>query len=90
MSKFFFTYGTGGHDFYGGWTEVEAETCSEACGAFRAYHPDVNAGVLNCCSVYYEDAFKRTKMYTDGNFGRRCHETISIRRTMCGEVEDEL
>lgn len=80
MTRFYFTYGTGGQPFVGGWTEVEAPNYSAACAAFRAYHPDKTNGLLNCSSVYDEEYFKRTEMYRDGNFGCRCHEVITLRR----------
>lgn len=79
--KFFFTYGTEGHPFYGGWTEVEAPDEDAACAAFRVYHPDEIDGLLNCCCVYDEAQFKRTSMCgPGGNYGHRCHETITLRR----------
>lgn len=81
MKKFYFTYGTEGQPFYGGWTEVEAPDGHSACAAFRAYHPDKTEGLLNCSSVYDEDHFKTTEMYQVGNFGYRCHEVIRITRT---------
>ena len=40
MPIFYFTYGSEGHPYYGGWTEVEAPDSNAACAAFRAYHPD--------------------------------------------------
>lgn len=84
MPKFYFTYGTEGHPFFGGWTEVEAPDRHAACAAFRAYHPDKTEGLLNCCSCYTEEDFKKTSMYQrpDGNFGHRCHETITLRREL--------
>lgn len=79
--KYFFTYGTEGQPFYGGWTEVEAENGHAACAAFRAYHPDKVPGLLNCCSVYPEDEFMKTEMAgPEGNFHRFCHEVITLRR----------
>lgn len=51
-----------------------------ACAAFRAYHPDKTEGLLNCSSVYDEEHFKQTEMYRSGNFDRRCHEVITLRR----------
>lgn len=84
MPKFYFTYGTEGHPFFGGWTEVEAPDRHMACTVFRAYHPDKTEGLLNCCSCYTEEDFKKTSMYQrpDGNFGYRCHETIILRREL--------
>lgn len=79
---FYFTYGTDGQPFVGGWTEVEAPDASAACAVFRLYHPDKTPGILNCSSVYKEDEFKASSMYESGNFGRRCHETITLRHTL--------
>ena len=80
MPKFYFTYGTDGQPFVGGWTEVEAPDRRAACAAFRSYHPDKTEGLLNCSSVYDEAWFKQTEMYRNGNFGVRCHERITLRR----------
>ena len=86
MPKFYFTYGTEGQPFFGGWTEVEAPDGHAACAAFRAYHPDKTEGLLNCCSVYEEADFMRTSMYgPGGNFGRRCLETITLQRELTDE-----
>lgn len=80
MAKFYFTYGTEGQPFVGGWTEVEAPDSHAACCAFRAIHPDKTEGLLNCSSVYPEAAFLKTSMAgPDGNFHRFCHEKISLR-----------
>lgn len=80
MPKFYFTYGTDGQPFVGGWTEVEAPDRRAACAAFRSYHPDKTEGLLNCSSVHDEAWFKQTEMYRNGNFGVRCHERITLRR----------
>ena len=82
MKRFYFTYGTEGHPFYGGWTTVEAPTLTDACTLFRMYHPDEIDGLLNCCSVYEESVFHRTRMWADGNFGHRDHEYIVVCRVM--------
>ena len=80
MAKYYFTYGTGGHPFIGGWTEVEAPDLDAACGAFRAYHPDTTEGFLNCAYIYPEEWFRETRMFSTGNFGFRCREIITIHR----------
>ena len=48
------------------------------------YHPNKIEPLLNCCTVYTEENFKKTSMYQrpDGNFGYRCHETIILRREL--------
>lgn len=80
MPKFYFTYGTSGQPFVGGWTEVEAPTARVAAFAFRAFHPDKVEGLLNCSDMYTQEHFERTEMYRRGNFGFRCHEVITLRR----------
>lgn len=77
--KFYFTYGTSGHPFVGGWTEVEAPDMDSACAVFSAFHPNRN-GLLNCGSVYFENNFRNTSMAERGNFGAFCHEKITITR----------
>lgn len=79
--KFYFTYGTDGQPFVGGWTEVEAPTVKAAVIAFRAFHPDKTLGLLNCSDVYTQDLFEHTEMFREGNFGFRCHERIQLTRT---------
>ncbi len=79
--RYFFTYGTEGHPFCGGWTEVEAPNFHVACTVFKAYHPNKTEGLLNCSTVYSEEEFKKTKMAgPKGNFGKFCQETITVRR----------
>ena len=81
MEKFCFTYGSEGQPFYGGWTEIEAPGYRTACALFRAVHPDKTEGLLNCSSVYSEEEFNKTEMAgPNGNFGRYCHEVISVVR----------
>lgn len=76
LKKYYFTYGSYGQDFVGGWTEVEAPDIDKACEIFREHHPDRHKGVLNCSTVYSEEQFKRTKMYAGDNWGFRCHEVL--------------
>lgn len=84
MNKFFFTYGSGEeYPFVGGWTEIIAPDMKTACDAFRIFHPDKISGFLNCASVYPEEAFLNTSMSgPNGNFGRYCHEVITINRIL--------
>ncbi len=79
MPVFYFTYGTEGHPFYGGWTEIQAPNEDCAYAMFRIFHPCKIGELLNCSSVYTEEQFKKTKMYgPSGNFGYRCHEKITV------------
>ena len=77
---FYFTYGTEGQPFVGGWTEVHAPNRRIACEIFREYHPDKTEGLLNCSSVYTREQFNRTKMSgPGGNFGAYAHEIIEVK-----------
>ena len=76
LRKYYFTYGSEGQPFRGGWTEIWAKDVGEACDIFRENHPDRDEGWLNCSSVYSEAQFKATRMYTNGNLGKRCHEVL--------------
>lgn len=82
MAKFIFTYGSEGQPFVGGWTEIQADDEDQAIAAFQIFHPNKD-GFLNCCSVYTEDEFKRTRMAgPKGNLGYFCHETITLQRSV--------
>lgn len=85
MARFYFTYGTDGQPFFGGWTEVDAPDIHAACAAFRVYHPDKTEGIVNCSSIYNEDSFMRTQMYRDGNYNRRCQEIITLRHEVVAD-----
>ena len=86
--KFYFTYGTDGQPFYGGWSEVVADDQGKAIKAYTAYHPMKN-GLLNCCTVYSEEAFRNTSMYKNGkNFGFGLQERITLIRE-AGDGEED-
>lgn len=78
--KYYFTYGTEGHPYYGGWTEVEAPNWDAAVAAFRVYHPDKLKGIVNCAFIYDEPHFMVTRMFREGSFGHRCYERITLMR----------
>ena len=82
MPRFYFTYGTSGQPFFGGWTEIEAPDMRAAAALFRSYHPDKTDGLLNCCCVYTEDVFSKSTMMVGGNFGYYCHERITVTRVL--------
>lgn len=75
--KFYFTYGSDGHPFVGGWTEVEASDVHTACHLFRAVHPDKISGIMNCSCCYSQEQFNATRMGETGNFDQFCHERIT-------------
>lgn len=76
MKNFYFTYGTEGHPFVGGWTKIEAPNRSIAVAIFRSIHPDVLPELVNCSSIYEEDEFRKTSMWTKGNFGKHEVEVV--------------
>ena len=78
--KFYFTYGSEGQPFPGGWTLIHAPDRKTAEQIFKAFHECRIRDLLNCCCVYDEDEFKKTKAWTKGNLGHRCWEEISFVR----------
>ena len=92
LEKFYFTYGSDDVQPYcGGWTVVWAPNYKMACQAFRAVHPDRIPNVLNCASVYSTSEFEKTKMFgSEGNFGRRCRETITLNIAVNKTVEEVI
>lgn len=77
--RYFFTYGTSeSMPFKGGWTVVMAESMKQAIEVFNIVHPPQN-GLVNCSSIYSEEAFKATDMYINGeNFGYGRREIIAL------------
>lgn len=84
--KYYFTYGSEGQPYVGGWTEIELEgggSFNTAIEIFRSIHPDGVNGYVNCAGIYTEDHFKSTRMFTKGNLGRRCVEHIKVAIERC-------
>lgn len=77
MERFFFTFGSDGHPYKGGWTEVVAPDEETARNLFAALHPSDRG--LRCACVYDEKSFKQTRMWVRGNYGARCREEIVCR-----------
>lgn len=88
MEKFYFTYGSEGMDFRGGWTVVEAEDMKTAAVIFRAFHPDKTPKVLNCAAIYTEAQFLHTGMPDTGNLGAYCHEAITLQHELFDKKDD--
>lgn len=81
IKNYYFTYGTWeNYPYQGGWTKIEAPNRSVAVAIFRAYHPDKTEGVVNCCDIYEEEQFHKTKMWSQGNLGHHEHEIINMQR----------
>ena len=79
IKNYYFTYGTSKTmPFNKGWTKIEAPNRKSAVEIFRAYHPDINEGIVNCSSIYEEKEFHKTSMWTKGNFGAHEVEIICM------------
>lgn len=79
MPRYFYTYGSSpDYPFKNGWTEVIALNRGQADAFFRAAHPDIHPGILNCAIVYSEAEFAKSVMMKKTNFGAGCHETLGI------------
>ena len=78
MENYYFTYGSGDDmPFKGGWAVIQAPNINAAAAIFKAYHPNPDdSEILNCADYYTEEAFMRTRMSREGNFGAFCHEMI--------------
>ncbi|MBQ9348340.1 MAG: hypothetical protein IJT94_13570 [Oscillibacter sp.] len=83
---YYFTYGSEGQPFRGGWTAVYAPDKETACALFRIFHPNKD-GFLNCCTVYSAEEFQNTSIYRYGNLGAHLHERISFQREVYTEEE---
>lgn len=97
ICNFYFTYGTTGHPFYGGWTKIEAPNMAIACAIFREIHPDKHEGLLNCCTCYTQEEFVKTSMWARGNFGVHEQEVVCMQFIPIAELtaketlaEDEI
>lgn len=76
---YYFTFGTCGQLFEGGWVRIQADTLREAQQKFVARYGDKAwkaKGVLNYAFGYPEDRFMFTRMFRGGNFGKFEHEFI--------------
>jgi len=75
QTKYFYTFGTKGQPYRGGWVVVVADTWDEADEKFTSRFP-LEDGLIKCAFRYTEDAFLQTPMCENGNFGAFCHEVI--------------
>ena len=87
MNNYYFTYGSEGQPFVGGWTRVIACNIHDAVDLFRKVHPDKTEGILNCAAYYTEDRFYKTGMQVSGNFGSYEQEVIVRRKEL--SIEDK-
>lgn len=77
-NKYYFTYGSEGQVYKGGWTVVIAESFNKAVELFNQAHPR-KSGLVNCAGIYTETEFQQTQMFKTGkNYGMGCHEIIDL------------
>jgi len=78
---YYFTFGSSGQLFQGGWVRINANTLAEAQQKFIDHYGDKawtwnDRGVPNYAFGYPEDRFQSTRMFREGNFGKFEHEFI--------------
>jgi hypothetical protein len=76
---YYFTFGSAGQLFKGGWVRIKADTLQEAQQKFIAKYGDrawKHKHCLNCAFFYSEEEFKKTEMHEYGNLGSREHKYI--------------
>ena len=79
----YFTFGSKGHPYSGGWVKIKANDLMDAQDKFHK-HFGVRAwkacdpwrGILAYASHYDQEDFDTLKMFKDGNLGAFCHEVI--------------
>lgn len=74
--KFYYTFGSEGQPYDGGWVEIIAEDFHEADKLFNKRYGCSPGGFIRCAGRYTEETFKKTSMYKRGNFGSFCHDTL--------------
>ncbi len=87
MNNYYFTYGSEGQPFVGGWTRIIACDIHDAVDLFRKVHPDKIEGLLNCAAYYTTKGFYSTSMWLEGNLGS--YEQELIVKSLELSVEDK-
>ena len=83
MNKYYFTFGSAGQLYIGGWIIIHARDYAEACHKFVAYYDkrsyvtSYKSGRLNFSFWYIESDFLSTGMAEKGNAGAFCHNEIA-------------
>lgn len=82
MKSYYFTFGCNAkHPFKGGWIIIKAKNKKNAEKVFGLYFSDKSDfGECKYSMIYSENEFKRTQMYLNGNYGKRCHGIIEFKR----------
>lgn len=74
---FFFTYGTSDvYPFEGGWTQISAETHSDACDIHKRKFGLLDGGTGRFAFSYTEEMWAKTDMGSKGNCGAFCQMVL--------------
>ena len=58
MKKYYFTFGSWEQfPYQNGYLIVQADSRNDAIAKYRAKHPDINEGIVNCAFIYSEEQF---------------------------------
>ena len=72
MKKFYFTFGREGDTpYHDGWVEVMAPSFDKAIEKYEG-----TFGKRRYSFCYPDSTFEKLKMFTDGNFGKKCHARL--------------
>lgn len=91
IKNFYFTYGTSeSYPFQGGWTKIEAFNRECAIQIFKALHPNIHEGIINCCDMYTEEEFRQSEMWSKGNLGFHEQEVILMQYINIKERQNKM
>ena len=80
MPKYYFTFGSSGQVYKGGWVEIHAINMTDAQQKFEKRYGNEarnkETGLLRYSDHYREDLFRASGMIETGNLGAYCHEVI--------------
>ena len=79
MSKYYFTFGSAGQLYCGGWIIIHAKSDRDAREKFKKYYGvkgSTREGLMNFAFSYTEPEFQSTDMPTKGNMGEFCWNEI--------------
>lgn len=79
MRAYYFTFGSSGQIYEGGWIRILAYNLKEAQRKFKKRYGSEavdDIGLLRYAGSYTEEEFKKDDMFREGNFGAFLHETL--------------
>ena len=90
LKEYFFLYADNKwFPYRAGWTRVMAPDFNIAEAVFNAFHPGTVDGLTNCATVCEGELFRKTNIFTTGNYGEYEHETIVASRMTIVRKEEE-